>query len=172
MNNTPPAMRRRTATVFSQAAMTLVELLVTITVLSVLAALAMPVYSNVRLASERALATDHIEALNRAVMSFSQNCWKLPIAADAAASDDEFAVVRSLQYEFPANMLKPGSPYFDSRYSPSTSSNLQHFRIGWNGTSFELIDLDTSGTGLRFNSGADYGEPYSFPADYKPEGAL
>lgn len=172
MHCSPPAIRKRAASVTGRAAMTLVELLVTITILAVLTAIAMPIYSNIHKASERALANDHIEALNRGVNSYSQNCWKFPTAPDASSSADELAVVRSLQFQFPASMLKPGSPYFDPRYDPPASADETHVRIQWNGKSFELIETGTSGTGLRFNSSENYfREPYSFPSGYKPEGA-
>ena len=153
-------------------AFTLVELVVTVAIMGVLAAIAIPIYSNVRDASEHALADDHVESLNRAVTTFSQNCWKLPTAAVASSNTDEIAVLRSLQYQFPASSLIPGSPFFDPTYNPPSSSNSSFLRIRWNGKSFELLDIGAAGTGLRFNSGADYKKtPYSFPSGYKPEGA-
>jgi type II secretory pathway pseudopilin PulG len=156
----------------SKGAFSLVEIVVTLGLIGLVTAVAVPIYSNLHQSSEQAAAKDHVEALNRAVANFSHGCWKLPTAPNASATTDEFLVVRSLQYKFPAASLKPGSPFFDQTYDPETSSNSAHLRIRWNGLGFELIGRGQSGTGLRFNSGADYKKtPYSFPSGYKPEGA-
>jgi len=161
------------SSIAGRAAFSVVELVVTVAMIGLLAAISIPIYSNARDSAERALADDHVEALNRAVTAFSQNCWKLPTAADASSTTDELAVVRSLQYQFPAASLKPGSPYFNQQYDPQASSNAAYLRIRWNGKSFERLDFGQAGTGLRFNSGTDYKRtPYAFPSGYKPEGAL
>ena len=160
----PPAAGRR--------AFTIVELIVTVAIIGLLASIAIPVYSNIREASEKAAAEDHVESLNRAVTTFVQNCWKLPTAPDAVSTADELAVLRSLQYQFPSASLKPGSPYFDQTYDPPSSSNSSHLRIRWNGKTFELLEPGSSGTGLRYASGTDYKKvPVSFPNGFKPEGA-
>ena len=155
-----------------RAAFTLVELVATVAVIGVLTAMAIPIYSNVRSSSDQAVANDHVEALNRAVTNFSQTCWKLPTAADPSSTDDEYAVLRSIQYTFPAVEMKLGSPFFSPDYDPPVSSNSGHLRIRWNGRSFELLKFGESGTGLRFGTGADYKKTaYVFPYGYKPEGA-
>ena len=150
----------------------LTELIVTIAVIGVIAAISIPVFGNLHDASERGIATDHVETLNRAVKEFSQECWTIPTAADPSSTDDEMTVIRSLQYRFPASNLKAGSPFFDPRYSPGHTSDATQLRIRWNGKSFELLNRGTAGTGLRFNHGDDYSaEPYSFPSGYKPAGS-
>jgi prepilin-type N-terminal cleavage/methylation domain-containing protein len=155
------------------AAFTLAEILVTVAIIGLISAVAIPIYSNIQKGSEESVAADHVEALNRAVASFTQACWKLPTAPDPSSTADEFAVVRSLQYKFPANSRKPGSPFFDQRYNPATSSSSGELRIRWNGRTFELLKAGTSGTGLKFTAGGgDYGTaPFGFPTDYKPQGA-
>lgn len=155
-----------------RAAFTLVELVTTVAIMAILTAIAIPVYSNLNGASEEAVANDHVEALNRAVTNFAHACWKMPTAADASSTTDEFAVVRSLQYRFPATQMKPGSPFFSPEYAPSASSNSREFRVRWNGKSFELLKPGQSGTGLKFNKSGDFGSTaYTFPSNYKPEGA-
>jgi len=151
---------------------TLVELLVTIGIIGVLTAVAIPVYSGLHGASESAAAGDHVEALNRAAANFSHVCWKIPTAANTSSTADEFAVLRSLQYKFPVSNLKLGSPFFDPRYDPPASSNTGHLRIRWNGRSFELLKLGQTGTGLRFTGRSDFkSSGYAFPDGYEPEGS-
>lgn len=155
-----------------RAGFTLLELIVTIGVIGVLTAIAIPLYSGIHEASEKTVAEDHVELLNRAVTNFSQACWKLPTAADPSSTADEITVIRSLQYQFPSTNLIPGSPFFDPRYDPPASSDSKYLRIRWNGKSFELLQRGVAGTGLRFNSGADNKSTnYSFPNGYKPAGA-
>jgi prepilin-type N-terminal cleavage/methylation domain-containing protein len=155
-----------------RSAFSLTELVITVAIIGVMASIAIPVYSNVMEKSRRAIAQDHVELLNRAVANFSHACWKLPTAAVASDSADEFTVLRSLQWHFPVAQLKLGSPYFDPKYNPAASSSTSEYRIRWNGRSFELIDKGEAGTGMRFNSGRDYSTtPYSFPSDYRPAGS-
>ena len=146
-------------------------MLVTISIIGVLAGVSIPIFSNMTTGSKQAAATDLVETLNRAVIKFSQNCWKISTAADAAATTDEFLVLRSLQYTFPAAQRKVGSPFYDARYNPSASSDSKELRIRWNGTTFELLKPGTSGTGLRYGDGSEYTSAYAFPSDYAPVAA-
>jgi len=154
------------------AAFTLVELVVTIGIVGTLVGIAIPIYSNVRNASEEAVATDHVEALNSAVDKYSQECWKIPTAAAPDVTDDEYLVLRSLQYRFPAATLRPGSPFFNPNYDPAASSSTSDLRIRWNGKNFDLLKHGQPGKGLKYDNGHDVkNTPYSFPSGYKPEGA-
>jgi prepilin-type N-terminal cleavage/methylation domain-containing protein len=152
-------------------ALSLVEMLITISIMGVLAGVSIPIYSSLTSGSRQAAATDLVETLNRAVTKYSQNCWKIPTAADAAATTDEFLVLRSLQYTFPSSQMKVGSPYYDARYNPSASSDTKELRIRWNGATFELLKPGTAGTGLRYDDGSEYTAPYAFPTDYSPVAA-
>jgi type II secretory pathway pseudopilin PulG len=147
--------------------------LVTVVIIGVLAALAVPIYSNINTSSREVVATDHLEHMNKAVTRFSQNCWKIPTAAAAGDTADEFTVLRSLQYHFPPDQFRPGSPFFDPRYNPGVSSSSADYRIRWNGNSFELLKPGVGGSGLHYAGPGDYAaSPYSFPSGYKPAGAL
>ncbi len=151
-----------------RAGFSFVELIITLAIMGLLAAVAIPVYSNVTKSSGETIATDHVESLNRAVAKFSQNCWRLPSPADNSVTTDEFVVLRSIQYRFPISNPKVGSPYFDPRYNPTASSSTNDLRIRWNGTGFELLKTGTAGSGLRYNGGNEYTTPSSFPNGYQP----
>jgi prepilin-type N-terminal cleavage/methylation domain-containing protein len=147
------------------------EAVVTIALIGILAAIIVPIYSDVRETSQRKVVEDHVEALNRAVADFSHVCWKLPTAADNGVTTDEFVVLRSLQWKFPPSSLKLGSPYFDPKYDPAPSSDTATYRIRWNGRSFEMIPRGEAGPGLRYRGVSDYkSSPYSFPDDFAPAG--
>jgi len=154
-----------------RAGFTLHEVIVTVALIGVFAAIIIPIYSDVRETSQERIVEDHVEDLNRAVADFSHACWALPTPADNSATTDEFIVLRSLQWKFPAASFKIGSPYFDPRYDPAPSSDTSTYRIRWNGRSFEMIAKGQAGTGLRYRGVADYKTPYSFPNGYTPAGA-
>lgn len=154
-----------------RGAFSLTEMLVTILIIGVLAAIAIPVYSNITETSRRTVVQDHVEALNRAVTNFGHACWKFPTAANDSATTDEMAVVRSLQWKFPASSLKLGSPYFDPRYDPAGTSSTSEYRIRWNGKGFEMLDKGQAGSGLKYDGSSDYKPaPYTFPSGYTPVG--
>jgi prepilin-type N-terminal cleavage/methylation domain-containing protein len=157
-------------------AFSLVEMVVTVAVIGIVAAIAIPIYSNVTERSQIAVVEDHVELLNRSLGNFSQSCWKIPTAANNSDTADEFLVLRSLQYTFPQSASdpigKPGSPYFSPNYDPSASSSTNEHRIRWNGRSFEVLPRGQAGSGILFRGADDIKRtPYSFPSGYKPEGA-
>ena len=118
------------------------------------------------------------ESLNRAVLNFNQANWDIPTAANNAATTDEFIVLRSLQYKWPtgAGPLKPGSPYFNAQYNPTTSSDTTKHRIRWNGRTFDLLRPGTRGIRARFLKPFDGSDrtvaEHIFPTGYKPAGML
>ena len=150
------------------------EILTVVAVIGVLSAISIPAYNGITGRAEEVEAGDFVESLNRAVLRFGQSNWDLPTAADHSATTDEFIVLRSLQYKWPASSLKPGSPYFTPKYNPLTSSDSTKHRIRWNGRTFELLKPGTTGSGLlKTFTGADQtNADYVFPQGYKPAGML
>lgn len=155
-------------------AFSLTEILVVVAVIGVLTAIAIPVYSNVTESAKNVQADDFAETLNKSVRNYAQAAWEIPTAGDNSATTDEFIVIRSLQYKWPATSMKPGSPFFSQLYNPTASSSSTQYRIRWNGKIFESLRPGTSGTGLLVPfDRSDYATtPYSFPDGYQPAGAL
>jgi prepilin-type N-terminal cleavage/methylation domain-containing protein len=164
MNEVPPL---RHAKAFS-----LVEMLVAIAVIGVLAAVAIPAFSNIGTPTKDVEAKDFTESLNKALRSYGQACWEIETPANNSATTDEFLVLRSLQYQWPSSSLKPGSPFFSPNYNPSESSDSTKHRIRWNGKFFEALLPGTAGTGfLKTFTGSDSrAAAYTFPANYAPIG--
>jgi len=155
-----------------QSGFSLPEILTVLAIIGVIAAIAIPAYSGLTGKAESVEATDFVESLNRASFRFSQANWDLPVAANNAATTDEFLVLRSLQYAWPRSALKPGSPYFGQNYNPTASSDTTRHRIRWNGRTFDLLRPGTTGSGfLKPFTGADFtAANHAFPNGYKPAG--
>ena len=150
----------------------LVEMLVSITIISILSVLAIPTYMSFFSSSKEALGSSLLETLNSAVHRFNEGNYELNVTAgtDSSASVD-LAIVRTLQYRNPLNP-KVGSPYMHPRWNPVASSNSTEHRIQWKGTLFILLAPGTSGTGLKvdFNAG-DMSTPYIHPANFTMAGS-
>ncbi len=156
----------------SRSAFTLAEILVTVAIIGVITAAALPVFGNMEQSAKIAQSTDHMESLNRAVKSYSQNCSAMSVPANNGATTDEFLVLRSLQFKWPSSYLKIGSPFFINTYDPVASSNATTYRMRWNGSSFELLQPGTVGTGiLKPFDGSDLKKvAVAFTSGFKPVG--
>lgn len=150
----------------------LVEVLVSISIIAILSMIAIPTYMSYFGSSKNALASSLLETLNTAVHRFNEGNYELNVAAgtDSSASVD-LAIVRTLQYRNPL-YPKVGSPYVHPRWNPVASSNTSDYRIKWKGTLFVLLTPGTPGSGLKVNFDAgDMGTPYTFPADFTMAGS-
>jgi type II secretory pathway pseudopilin PulG len=151
--------------------MSLVEILVSISIIAILSMLAIPTYKSFFTGSKDALASSLLETLNTAIHRFNEGNYEMNVAAgtDSSASV-ELSIVRTLQYRNPLNP-KVGSPYVHPRWNPAASSNSSDYRIKWKGTLFVLLAPGAAGSGLKvdFEAG-DMGTPYAHPADFTMAG--
>jgi prepilin-type N-terminal cleavage/methylation domain-containing protein len=148
------------------------EIMVTIAIVGVLAAIALVSFGNVNDAARMAQAENQVAQLNSAVRGFGQGNWDIRTVKDDGLTTDEFLVLRSLQFKPTASSgrFDSGAPYFPPTWNPTSSSASTEYRVRWNGRNFQLLVPGTSGTGLllRFD-GTDQTAPYAFPTNFSPE---
>ncbi len=146
----------------------IMEIVVVVAIAGVLSAIAVAAYSNILDSSRERVGAEVMETLNSGLKKFSQINYQITLAADDATSDDEFLVLRTLQWR-DSNDPSPGSPFVKPNYNPVESSDDSDYRLRWNGKLFVIIPKGTAGTGLKLNfQGDDYGTDYDFPDGYTP----
>ena len=161
---------KTTTTTSRRRGLTLAEMITVVGVLGVMAAVAVPIYSNTFGNSEAAIAGNTLETLNAAVHSFNEVNYELVLTGANTGGQNELAILHTLQYRSTTNPTF-GSPYMDPNWCPTVSSSTKDFRLVWNGTLFTMVSPGTSGTGLKvaFDS-TDFGKSYSFPTNYTTVG--
>lgn len=148
------------------------ELVITISILGVLAGVVIIMMNGAFGASQETLAISRVEMLNAALHTWSTGNREMSFIRRDETTADELIVLRDLQYRNP-NEAKAaiGSPYVPPEYNPPNSSSDEDYRIRWNGRSFELLRPGISGTGLKMVfDGSDITAPFQFPANYQSSG--
>lgn len=155
-----------------QAGFSMTELVIVISILSVLAGIVVNSMGQFLQGGKIALATERQEMLNRAVYTFAQQNYQIVFSPMGDSAGDELAILRTLQYRDPNNYrAKRGSPYIDPRYNPATSSSTQDYRLQWTGQMYKLLSPGDSGNGLLMNfDGTDFTTPFAFPPDFQMAG--
>ncbi len=155
-----------------QSGFSMSELVIVISILGVLGSIVVPSFSQFLSGSKDALAATRQEALNQAVYRFAQQNYELVFnrADDSAA--DELVILRTLQYRDPnINRAKVGSPYYDPRYNPVSSSDNSQYRLRWTGKIYELLMPGQSGSGVLVNfEGTDFTTAFVFPPNFQMAG--
>jgi prepilin-type N-terminal cleavage/methylation domain-containing protein len=161
----------KTATTTSRRrGLSLSEMLTVVSILGVLAAIAVPIYSNTFANSESAIAGNTLETLNAAVHSFNEINYELVLNTADSGGQNELAILHTLQYRSSTNPSF-GSPYMTPTWSPTVSSSTKDFRLVWKGTLYTLVSPGTSGTGLKVGfDGTDFGTSYGYPSGYTTVG--
>ena len=149
------------------AGLSLVDMIITVSIVGIMAAVAVTGYKGFVENSSSAVAKNTVETLNYAVSKYIQiDGTKLyDLTADNSSSDDEMKVLYNLQYDDG----DPGKPYMRQDYSPSVSSSTEDYRAVWNGTTYELKEPGEAGAGLKIElSGKDFGRINTIPVDFTP----
>ena len=156
-----------------KAGYSLPEIMVTIAVIGIMAAIALASFGNVTDGAKLAQAQSITAKLNAAVKSFDQTNWDMPTAADDTATTDELKVLRSLQYKPAASLgsFNSAAPFYSPNWNPTASNSTQDYRVMWNGFNFQLLTPGTVGQGLKLLfDGSDQSSPYVFASNYQIEG--
>lgn len=152
----------------------LVELVVTIAVIGILSAIAVPTIGNVVEGSRRGVAENVIQGLNEATRKFGHSQWDLRTTPIATSGGDEMLILRTLQWRDPdlSGELNPKGPFMRTDWNPSTSTSEDHYRAEWTGSSWQLLGPGASGAGIRIVfDGSDLGTPYVHDAAFTPVGS-
>jgi prepilin-type N-terminal cleavage/methylation domain-containing protein len=123
---------------------TLVELLVSITLVGILAAIGIANLKDVSSGARQETDIDTGNLLNRAVLHYGQSSAEIAIAAGSDSSD-ELSVIALLQARDPQ---LPGSPYLPADMSFSTSSSTDVVRYEWTGAFFRVLPEGAAGAGI------------------------
>ncbi|MEM6916861.1 MAG: prepilin-type N-terminal cleavage/methylation domain-containing protein [Verrucomicrobiota bacterium] len=152
----------------------LVELVITIAVIGILSAIAIPSIGNVVEGSRRGVAENVVQTLNKATREFSHSQYDLRTTPVAASGGDEMLILRTLQWRDPdtSGELNPKGPFMKTDWNPTTSTDSSHYRAEWTGSTWRLLEPDTTGAGLRIIfDGSDLGTPYVHDASFTPIGS-
>lgn len=128
------------------AAFSLPELLTTIAVIGILAAIAIQSYRGIQDSAKETVARDNLGLLNRAVLHYGEVARDITVTAVSGSATDELAILATLKTR---DAEIPGSPYLERNFRDTVSSSSDDYRIQWNGHAFELLRPGTTGTGLR-----------------------
>ncbi len=148
------------------------ELVITISIISVLASVAVSSMQQFLGGGKDVLAAERQERLNQALYQFAQQNFEVLLPSNDVSTSDEVAVLRTLQFRDPdVDRAKVGSPYFDPRYNPVRSSAGSDYRLRWTGRLYELLRPGDTGTGLLMNfDGTDFTTAFVFPPNFQMAG--
>lgn len=158
----------------NRAALSLVEVVTTVAVIGILAAVAVPNLGQILGGSRRGVATNTVETLNHATKQFGHSHWDLRTAAVPASGGDELLMLRTLQWRDPnpSGELNVPGPFMKPDWNPIASNSDQDYRAEWTGSSWRLLEPGQAGAGLRILfDGSDFGTPYVHAPGFQPIGS-
>lgn len=164
---------RATATATARA-FSMVEIITTIAVIGILAAIAIPSIGTVTEGSRRGVATNVVETLNKATKEFGHSQYDLRVTPNAATGGDELLILRTLQWRDPnpSGELNVPGPFMRTDWNPTPSTSDKDYRAEWTGSSWRLIQPGAAGAGLKIVfDGSDLGTSYVHAVDFQPIGS-
>lgn len=150
----------------------LTEMIWVVALIGILATIAFTQVTQSLGGSRLAAARHKLEMLNQALHACAMSERELNAgdAAPSAGTGDEGLILMILQYRNTANP-RPGTPYLEPTYRPTTSSSTEDFRLQWTGQLFTLLEPGESGAGLKVPfDGSDFGTAFQYPPNFSPMG--
>lgn len=172
MTPRPPAPRHETPAASRRGGFSLSEIVITISMLGVLAGVVLVQMSGSYEKARETLALDKAEQLNANLKARAVSLREYVLSRADGSTADEMLVLMDLQYRNPdPSKADFNSPYIDPRYRPATSSSSRDYRLRWTGRMFELLRPGTPGSGLKVAfDGSDLGPARSYPSGYNSSG--
>lgn len=128
------------------AALSLVEVLVVVAIITVIAGFAITSLTGGREAASASVAKGNLNLLNGAVTKMNNAGMEIVLSPDPDASD-EAQVFTTLQARDTNNPI-PGSPFLPADLQFEATSDTDRNRGMWNGRFFQLVPEGTPGTGI------------------------
>ena len=159
-----------------RAGFSLVEIVAVVAILGILASVGIGVYGKITTGAQSNVAINLTETLNGATRKYSHANWDLQLTAVNDSTNDEFRILRTLQWREPdgaSDELIPKGPFMPPDWNPTASSSTDDYRIQWTGSLWKLLYPGDTGAGLKvtYDGGSDIlGKNYEFPDDFAPVG--
>lgn len=115
------------------------ELMVTMTVITLMGAIAIPMVSNMLQSTKEESAINNLEYLNQAVWKYQHAGSQITNSSGSTSN-----VIAILQER---DTAMPGSPFVETNVKIRISSASNDYRGRWNGSTFELVYPGSSGSG-------------------------
>lgn len=123
-----------------RGAFSLAEILVTIAVLAIIAAVAVPMVGGTLASSKAGVAQRNLNVLNGAVVHYNQSVQEL-----TNSSGDHSGVIALLRTR---DTSVPGSPFVPDNWTVNVVSATNSFRGSWNGRAFAFLVPGVAGSGV------------------------
>jgi prepilin-type N-terminal cleavage/methylation domain-containing protein len=125
------------------------ELLVTIAIIGIMTAIAVPMISGTDKAGRDEVANQLVTSINRAIASYRQCGSEITTTANGSTGADESTIMLLLTTRDDGVV---GSPFLQGARWPSVESDdTQKYRVRWDGRFFGVLPPGTTGTGLLIN---------------------
>ncbi len=145
------------------------EMVTVISILGILAAIAISRFSGLDDSARAVLAQERVEMLNGGLSRMGISGRRINAAVNLSSAGDEQLIVMTLQMRDESLV---GSPFVTPNYQPAGSSSAQDYRLRYNGVRFELLPPGQTGAGLKMAfDGSDMGQARVFPPNFKPYGS-
>ena len=131
-----------------RAGFSMAEVLVSVAIIGILAAISLKVFHNVTRQSSDVVATEVMESVNMGVKKFSQCSYEIKTATDADSAADEGVVLGLLQTR---DITVPGTPFVRPDWNPVASDSTEDYRLQWQGSYFGLLKPGEVGHGLKID---------------------